>query len=155
MTNVLTQTTFLNGSVVGGLTGSSREHERPTEPCRCDGASAPQQLLTLKFVKSQRNSANHVYTPTFAFPSITSGNLNDPILCECSKGSVVKFSYRQEFNQLQHNQNKKQFIELSSKSLVWTKKVKKAKSIIGSSVTESVMTYIERMDDPVEMQVNL
>ena len=33
----------------------------------------------------------------------------------------------------------------------WNKKAKKARSIIGSSITASVMTYIEGMDDPSEM----
>jgi hypothetical protein len=33
----------------------------------------------------------------------------------------------------------------------WTRKAKKARSIIGSSVSESVMTYIEGMVDPSKM----
>ena len=33
----------------------------------------------------------------------------------------------------------------------WDKKAKKARSIIGSSITVSVMTYIEGIDNPVEM----
>jgi hypothetical protein len=42
-----------------------------------------------------------------------------------------------------------------NKLTAWTKKAKKARSIIGSSITASVMTYIEGIDNPVDMWTTL
>jgi len=42
-------------------------------------------------------------------------------------------------------------IEYESRLASWSKKMKKARSTIGASVTPSVMTYIDRMDDPAKM----
>ena len=41
--------------------------------------------------------------------------------------------------------------DYDQKLAAWNKKAKKARSIIGSSITASVMTYIEGLDNPVEM----
>ena len=41
--------------------------------------------------------------------------------------------------------------EYETKLATWSKKMKKARSTIGASVTPSVMTYIDGMDDPAKM----
>ena len=41
--------------------------------------------------------------------------------------------------------------EYETSLAIWNKKMKKARSTIGASVTSSVMTYIDGMDDPAKM----
>jgi hypothetical protein len=41
--------------------------------------------------------------------------------------------------------------EYDTKLATWKRKMKKARSTIGASVTPSVMTYIDGMDDPAKM----
>ena len=41
--------------------------------------------------------------------------------------------------------------EYQERLTVWTKKTKKTRSIIGSSISTSAMVYVEGIDSPVEM----